>query len=248
MAIEALRAGKHVLCEKPMALNGEEADTMIGEAERSGKIMMIAQVLRFMPEYSELIRLVRSGELGPIRSALFRRRTAAPQWGPWQIDKKLAGGGIFDLLIHDADIVQRLFGVPEGVSSSGYEDMPNGVDTITSQFHYTDVGEVTLTGGWFHRGQYPFSMEYTVVGDDGVVEFSSAGRPPTVYWPDGRQTPLAPEAKDGYQAELEYFLECCQNSALPERCLPAESSLAVKLTSLMVEAREKKGEILKCRF
>jgi predicted dehydrogenase len=248
VAIRALRTGKHVFCEKPMALDGEDADAMIFEAERSGRVLMVAQVLRFFPAYRELSRLARSGALGQVRSALFRRRTAVPSWGPWEMDKQKSGGGIFDLLIHDVDQSLHLFGVPETISSTGYENMTNGVDTISAEFHYPGIGQVTITGGWFHRGEYPFSMEFTVAGDRGVVEYSSAGRPVTVYWADGRRETLQPEERDGYEAEAAYFLDCCRAGSRPAECLPQESSLAVKLTKLMVEAREKKGEKVRCRF
>jgi predicted dehydrogenase len=248
VAIQALRAGKHVLCEKPMALDGDDADAMVVEAERSGRILMVAQVLRFFPAYRELSRLVKSGALGQIRSALFRRRTAVPAWGPWELDKKKSGGGAFDLLIHDVDQSQYLFGVPEAISSTGYEDMMNGVDAISSEFHYSGIGQVTIGGGWFHRGEYPFSMEFTVTADRGVIEYSSAGRPVTVYWADGRKEALKPEEKDGYEAEAAYFLNCCRSGRRPAECPPQESSLAVKLTKLMVEARERKGEKVKCLF
>jgi len=205
-------------------------------------------VLRFFPAYRELSRLVKTGQLGQIRSALFRRRTAVPAWGPWELDKMKSGGGIFDLLIHDVDQSLHLFGVPEAISSAGYEDMAKGIDTISSEFHYPEVGQVTITGGWYHRGEYPFSMEFTVVGDHGVVEYSSAGRPVTVYWSDGRKERLNPEEKDGYQAELEYFLDCCRLGRQPDECPPADSAMAVKLTKLMVNARERKGEKVKCPF
>jgi predicted dehydrogenase len=247
--LEALRAGKHVLCEKPMSLHGVDADAMIAEAERAGRILMVAQVLRFFPAYRELYRLVKSGRLGPIRSALFQRRTAVPAWwDPSEMDKRKSGGAIFDLLIHDVDQSLHLFGVPEAVSSTGHEDMAGGIDTIASEFHYPEIGNVTIAGGWFHRGDYPFSMEFTVVGDEGVIEYNSAGRPPTIYWSDGRREPLTLEDKDGYQAELEYFLDCCQQRHPPVECMPAESSLAVKLTNFMVQARERKGEKLKCPY
>ncbi len=248
LAIQALRAGKHVLCEKPMALNGSDADAMIAEAWRAQRVLMVAQVLRFFPAYHELARLVGSGELGRVRSALFRRRTAVPGWSPWMLDSNKSGGGVFDLLIHDVDQCLHLFGVPEAISSTGHEDMANGIDTISSELHYPKIGQVTVTGGWFHQGEYPFSMEFTVIGDRGVVEFSSAGRPVTVYWSDGRKEALNPEDRDGYQAEIEYFLDCCRQQRRPAACPPEESSLAVKMTKLMVDAREKKGEKIACPF
>ncbi len=248
-AIRALQAGKHVLCEKPMALSGADADAMVAEAERTGRLLMVAQVLRFFPAYCELSRLIRSGRLRKVRSALFRRRSAvAAWWGPSALDKTVTGGAVFDLLIHDVDLVQHLFGVPEKISSTGHEDLAGGIDTIVSEFYYPEVGQVTITGGWFHRGEYPFSMEFTVVGDGGVVEYNSAGRPLTVYWSNGRREPIVLEEKDAYQAELEYFLQCLLQRRAPSQCPPKESSLAVKLTKLMVDARARKGEKVLCRF
>lgn len=246
VAIEALRAGKHVLVEKPMALDGPGADEIIETAARHNRILMVAQVLRFLPAYQRLSELVRSGKLGQVRSALFRRRTAVPAWGPWEFDKAKSGGGIFDLLIHDVDMSLHLFGVPEAVSATGHEDMANGIDTISAEFHYPEIGSVTITGGWHHTGEYPFSMEYTVIADDGVVEFSSDGRPPTVYWKDGTKRALESPETDPYQAEIEYFISRCRDGNPPVLCPPEESSTAVKLTKLMVDARELRGKKVQC--
>lgn len=240
IAIQALRAGKHVLVEKPMALDGAVADTMCEEAARSGRILMAAQVVRFIPAYMELARLVKSGELGTVRWAMFRRRTAVPTWGPWEFDKTKSGGGIFDLLIHDVDMALYLFGSPEAVTASGYEDMPHGIDMITGDLQFPNCS-VTVTGGWHHVGQYPFSMEYTVVADNGVVEFSSAGRPPMLYRADGSKEALAADGPDCYQAEIAYFARCCETGEQPALCAPAESAEAVKVTRRMVEAREKRN-------
>src|SRR4029453_15552505 len=80
VAVAALRAGKHVLVEKPMALDGASADRMIAEAARAERVLMTAQVLRFWPDYTRLRDAVRSGQHGPLRFAVFRRRCAAPGW------------------------------------------------------------------------------------------------------------------------------------------------------------------------
>jgi predicted dehydrogenase len=246
VAMQALKAGKHVLLEKPMALDGEAADAIAATAEESGKTFMVAQVLRFAGAYEALIDLVTQRKLGEVRSALFRRRTAVPEWGPWEFDKAKSGGGVYDLLIHDVDMSLLLFGAPDAISATGYEDLSGGVDMISSEFHYSDVGSVTITGGWHHRGAYPFSMEYTVVGERGVVEFSSAGRPPAVYWADGTHETLDAGEKDPYLAEIEYFAACCINGDQPVRCPPADSARAVKAARLMVDAREQAGERVPC--
>ncbi len=247
-ALAALRAGKHVLVEKPMALTGALADEMIAEAKRAGKILMGAQVLRFLPAYRALAASLASGEFGRVHAALFRRRCAAPAWSKWLHDAALSGGGVFDLLIHDVDLCVKLFGVPQAVSATGFEDTPNGVDAITAVFHYRDFPSVIVTGGWHHRKSYPFSMEYTVVTDGGTFEYSSSANQANLYLASGEPGLLPLSEQDGFEAELAYFVDCCQSGRKPDLCPAEESAAAVKLTLLMLEARSKNGEKLPCRI
>lgn len=246
VAIEALKHGKHVLVEKPMALDAKEARAMIDAAKAAGKILMSAQVLRFFNTYLPLIDAVQSGKLGRVHHALFRRRCAAPGWSAWLSNKTLSGGGVFDLLIHDIDMMLVCFGKPDSVSAWGHEDLEKGVDMITAQFHYPGLGPVTVTGGWHHPKAYPFSMEYTVVGEGGAIDYSSENRPPKWYAPDGAATEIELSPVDGYQAEIEYFVECCRAGKQPDRCSPESSALAVELARLADFARAKQGEPVPC--
>ena len=243
----ALRAGKHVLVEKPMALDFETAIQLVVLAKEQGKILMAAQVLRFFPMYRQMADLLRSGTLGRVRAATFRRRCSAPSWAAWLQDKSVSGGGVFDLLIHDVDMALHLFGTPTAVSATGCEALADHVDTINAQLYYEGLDSVTVAGGW-HHGTFPFSMEYTIVADGGTVEYSSAsGSDPQVYRPGQEAETLSPPAPvDGYQEEIRYFVECCATGTEPVYCSPAESAQAVKVTRLMSEARKKNGE--KCRL
>ena len=243
----ALRAGKHVLVEKPMALDFETAIQLVVLAKEQGKILMAAQVLRFFPMYRQMADLLRSGTLGRVRAATFRRRCSAPSWAAWLQDKAVSGGGVFDLLIHDVDMALHLFGTPTAVSATGCEALADHVDTINAQLYYEGLDSVTVAGGW-HHGTFPFSMEYTIVADGGTVEYSSAsGSDPQVYRPGQDAETLSPPATvDGYQEEIRYFVECCATGTEPVYCSPAESAQAVKVTRLMSEARKKNGE--KCRL
>ena len=244
--VAALEAGKHVLVEKPMALDEHETQRMLRAADGAGSILMVAHALRFFPEYEPLLRIVRDAELGPLRAAVFRRRCAAPGWGDWFGDPARSGGGVLDLLIHDVDLALHLFGVPEAVSADGYVNLSQGLDLITGTLHYADGAAVTIAGGWHHFGGYPFSMEYTVSFEDGTVEYSSAGRPPTLHRAGVEPESLVPPQRDGYQTEIEYFLECVAAARRPERCPPEESAAAVRLTRLLEQARQRKGEPIPC--
>ena len=242
VAIEALRAGKHVLVEKPMALDGDAAQAMLDAAKASGKLLMVGQVLRFLPAYREMAAEVRSGSVGPVRSALFRRRCAAPSWSKWLGDRSVSGGGVFDLLIHDIDFALHMFGMPEAVSATGYEDLPGGIDTLNATLLYRDRPDVVITGGWHHRKTYPFSMEYTVVADGGTFEYSSLrGGGVTLYGADGESRELALSDEDLFAAEVRYFAECAASGRKPDRCPPEESAAAVRLALLLLKARESGG-------
>ena len=248
VALAALRAGKHVLVEKPMALDGAGADEMLAEARKSGRVLMTGQVLRFIGAYRKTAERVKCGALGKVRSALFRRRCAAPAWSKWLADPAKSGGGVFDLLIHDVDFCVHLLGAPAAVSATGYEDLARGVDLISAEFHYPAVPSVAITGGWHHPRSYPFSMEFTVVADGGTLDYSSDGRPLALYGADGEKQLLDSAAEDWFTEELKYFVECAAHGRKPELCPPEESALAVRLARLMVASREKNGENIACRF
>jgi predicted dehydrogenase len=248
VALAALEAGKHVLVEKPMGLDGNECDRMIEAAAKAGRILMSAQVLRFAPAYRPLLDGVAAGRFGPVRQAIFRRRCAAPAWSLWLGDRAQSGGGVFDLLIHDFDIALACFGRPEAVSAWGVEELSRGLDLLTAQLHYPGIASVTVTGGWHHPKSYPFSMEYTVSGDSGTLEYSSAGREPKFYGADGSEHAEPLDEIDGYQAEIEYFAACCRDNRQPERCTPESSAQAVRVARLAEQARAGKGEPVPCRF
>ena len=246
-AIAALRAGKHVLVEKPMALDEKQSSEMLRAAEQAGRVLMCGQVLRFWPDYMALFDALKESRLGPVRSGLFRRRCAAPAWSKWMGNPSKSGGGVFDLLIHDVDFCLYLWGPPRAVTAVGHEDLENGIDFITARLEYGNIPAVEITGGWHHRKSYPFSMEYTVQGDAGTLEYASWGRPPVFYHADGVTETLKLPEKDGFQGELEYFIQCCRENRKPEMCPPEQSAAAVSLLRLMLESRKRKGERIEWR-
>jgi predicted dehydrogenase len=242
VTIDALRAGKHVLVEKPMALDASSARAMAAEAERQKRILMTAQVLRFWPAYVALREAVRGNQFGFVRHARFERRSAVPGWGPWLQDPALSGGGAFDLLIHDVDMCLHLFGPPSAVAAVRSEEL------LDAQLYYPGM-VAHISGGWQNAGAFPFRMEYTVTFEDATAEYSSAGRPATLY--GAKETvPLEPAvadaAGDAYAAEIAYFANCCYTGLAPELCPPLESADAVALALLLLHASQRNGEKIEC--
>jgi predicted dehydrogenase len=125
VSIAALKAGLHVLCEKPMAMNAREARAMLAAAEKAGRKLMINLSYRFTPHSQALKRVVDSGALGDVYygRTVWHRRRGLPKFGGWFGQKKLSGGGpIIDLGVHRLDLAMWLMGNPRPatVSASTY--------------------------------------------------------------------------------------------------------------------------------
>lgn len=141
-SILALNAGKHVLCEKPMAMNVEEAMEMQSAAQKSGKLLMIGFVRRFGKDCQTVTNLMNADILGEIyyAKAMNLRRNGNP--GGWFSDKKRSGGGpLIDLGVHSIDLVRYLMGKPKAVSVFGATFLKLGArSNIRTSKAYTSAG------------------------------------------------------------------------------------------------------------
>ena len=121
MSIDSLLAGKHVLVEKPLALNARQGAKMVEAAERSGKKLTMAVQRRFAPDSQSLKKLIEAGELGEIYHARagYVRRMGVPGKESFWVKKKSGGGPLIDLGVHILDLTWWLMGCPQPVSASG---------------------------------------------------------------------------------------------------------------------------------
>ncbi len=200
---------------------------------------MIAQVLRFWPEYEFLRDFVKSQSYGPIRSATFVRQAGLPDWSAWLTDDALSGGAVLDLLVHDIDQILMLFGMPDRVAAKRIGDG----DTLAATFIYPGNTEVRLQGGWFAPGT-PFSMSFQVRAERASLDLRAEGL--MLSGENGKQQAVQLPAHDPYEAEIEYFVECCRNGARPERCLPEDSARSVQLALLLKQSRAEGGAQVRC--
>ncbi len=238
VAIAALTAGKHVLCEKPMALTVAECDRMLATADEQKRVLMIGHVLRFWPEYEILGEFVSSGHHGAILSARFVRSCGLPDWSSWLPVEARSGGAVIDLLVHDVDQALKLFGMPERVAAT---QLPYA-DAITATLNYDHGLNVQIEGGWLLPGA-PFSMGFQVKSEHALLELAPDG----LFLNDetGRHQIQSPR-RDAYETEVAYFVDCCRSGNKPEVCPPQQSAEAVKLALLLKESRRSGGEPIKC--
>jgi predicted dehydrogenase len=106
ITVAALEAGKHVMCEKPMAINTEEAQKMVDAAKRTGKKLTIGYQNRFRPDSMYLKKCIEAGDLGDIyyARALAIRRRAVPTWGVFLDAEQQGGGPLIDIGTHALDL------------------------------------------------------------------------------------------------------------------------------------------------
>lgn len=147
IAIAALNAGKHVLVEKPIAVDVAAAERMLAAAEKAGRLLMVAQVLPFFPEFQFVHQAISQKTYGELQAAHFRRVISAPKWGEMEDFRKLGGWGI-DLHIHDNHFISLLCGTPSAVFSRGL--LQDGlVNHVHTQYVFDDspVAVTAVSGG-----------------------------------------------------------------------------------------------------
>jgi UDP-N-acetylglucosamine 3-dehydrogenase len=208
-AVMAASKGKHVLCEKPFALTAQAADNMIGAAEKAGVRLMIAQVLRFWPEYVEIKKRLDRGDVGEIQMAYASRLAQHPTWSDWFKDPAKSGGGLFDLHLHDIDILRHYFGPVKSAYAVGYKSPTGCYNHVSSSLVFKNGARAVAEGAFQMSEGYPFTMTMRIVGTKGTLEFvlsagfnlENVGGATTrlMYFTEGRQPELVQvEPGDGY--------------------------------------------------
>src|SRR6185436_12676736 len=135
LAIAALQAGKHVICEKPLARSSKAAREIAAVAAQSKGVFMPAMCMRFWPGWAWLEDVIDQRTYGKVLSASFRRVAEPPAWGQKNFfNGGESGGGLFDLHIHDTDFVQFCFGRPKAVYSTGYHKFSGAIDHVVTQY------------------------------------------------------------------------------------------------------------------
>ncbi|HTE19121.1 MAG TPA: Gfo/Idh/MocA family oxidoreductase [Armatimonadota bacterium] len=239
----ALAGGKHVLVEKPIALSVEDADAMIAAAERAGKLLMVAQVLRFWPEFAAIKELIDGGELGAVRGAHFKRIIARPDWSGdnWFSDPAKTGGAVVDLHIHDTDFVQYLFGKPAAVWSTGSVSDNGQVDYLVTEYQYpgqnlcvsAQSGAIAMKGLEFEHG-------FDVYFERGMLKHNSSTTPKLeLYREDGSKEELTPTIPDAFVEQLRTAVGGVASGELPAAI--AARSGRDSLATVLAEAESVKS-------
>jgi predicted dehydrogenase len=242
-AVEALKAGCHVLCEKPMALTLAEADQMMETARRADRLLMIAQCLRFWPEYQFLHRCVRDGTFGQLLSLNMYRVGGRPtwSWNDWFLDSSLSGGTIRDLHIHDVDFANYLLGLPSQIHATARKSEATGYyDIIHACYNYHVGPQVHLHAGW-SVAQFPFSAGYEAWFERTFIRFSHTTELTLEVFDNpmmDQGRPAEYEKGDPNYNVVAYFLNSVEKDEPPAECLPESTRDSLELVDKEIAAVE----------
>jgi predicted dehydrogenase len=234
LAVAALKAGKHCVCEKPLARTARQARQIAAAAHNAKGFCLPAMCVRFWPQWAWLAEAVRGGQYGKVLDANFRRVGSMPPG--WFADGRLSGGAILDLHLHDTDFVKFAFGKPEAVQSFGRVGKTGCIDQLVTHYMYGDGGPVvTAEGSWAMSAGFPFRMDYTVNFERATAEYVMLREQPLVIYQDGQATPHACEGADGYHNELAYMARCVATGEAPSIITAADAAESIEIVE--AEAR-----------
>ena len=245
--LAAARAGKAVVCEKPLARHLSDAKEMVKACEAAGVPLFVGHVVRFFPQYVAAKKALDRGDLGEpgvirlVRAGVFPRATP----DTWYNSFEQGGGVVMDLSIHDLDFARWCFGSVErvfarGLTFTGKSMLDHAL--VALRFENGALGHVE--GSWASPPS-TFRTALEIAGSEGVVEWDATDPAPLQASlkvtdeaeqkvPQSADNPLAP-ADDPYRQELEHFLHVLEHGG-PFRVTPQDALAALKLSLATIEA------------
>ncbi|MBK0332918.1 Gfo/Idh/MocA family oxidoreductase [Brachybacterium sp. MASK1Z-5] len=170
---QALDAGRDVVCEKPLALRAQDARDLVEHAERAGRLLFPAHVVRFFPQYAAAKQAIERGAIGTPAVLRFERTGAMPRQ-PWFADESRSGGIVMDQMIHDLDQAIWMAGP---VTSVFAQQNRRGEDGSLRTAHVAlthEGGAISHCRGLWGAPGTVFRYTFSLAGDGGRLEYDSA--------------------------------------------------------------------------
>ncbi|GAA2300697.1 Gfo/Idh/MocA family oxidoreductase [Streptomyces kunmingensis] len=244
LVLDAIAAGKHVVCEKPLALSVDEAQEMVDAAEAAGVLLFPAHVVRYFPAYAALAQSVVAGRIGVPAVLRFTRSGCYPVWAPWFSDPALSGGILMDQMIHDLDFARLLAGEVVRVHAQVRGRQEPGAtagDVATGTAVLTHAsGAVSHVLGVWGLPDLPFRTTYRVAGSGGILEHDSTAHTGFRVLAQGARAagegiPGSPMTESPYLTELRDFAAAVTGGAVP-RVLARDGVEAVRIAAAAAES------------
>ncbi|TWD75349.1 myo-inositol 2-dehydrogenase/D-chiro-inositol 1-dehydrogenase [Kribbella amoyensis] len=177
LTLAAIKAGRDVICEKPLTLTAADSHELFEAAAAAGVRIYPAHVVRFFPAYSAAYAAVRGGRIGEVAVARFFRQASSPAGAGWYRDVARSGGVIMDLMVHDLDQARWICGEVTSVYAVQSPPTVDGISPVNVAAHVTLThasGAIShLRATWGATGTQ-FKSGFSIAGSTGVLEYSSA--------------------------------------------------------------------------
>ncbi|NQX70440.1 Gfo/Idh/MocA family oxidoreductase [Paenibacillus alba] len=209
--IKAAKAGKHVICEKPIALHLEDAEEMIRCCEENGVRLFVGHVVRFFPDYVNMKRSLDEGKIGKACVAHASRIGSHPgDTKAWFKDFDQSGGVIVDLMIHDLDFLRWTLG--EVTTVYGLNHCNDQLDYALVTLQFASGAVANVEANWGFPG--PFQTKAEIAGNAGIVIANSLNssslkiqKAPSASAASAFVTiPESPGFQSPYELELQHFI------------------------------------------
>jgi predicted dehydrogenase len=251
LVIAALAAGKHVICETPLALAIDDAEAMIAAACTAKRLLFVGLLMRSAADYVYLRDQVHSGGYGKLRSiALWRLgsylRPGAPDGKPHYGDPST------ELMTFDFDVLNWLLGPAESLAAVATTIEAERSGEITALLHYSDGASAVVTGSGIVPKEFPFTVGFRALLEGAVLEHQ------TVFHGDSPESrlvlhaagevaaPLRIRRQNPYECELRHCLDCIRNGTASE-LLGAEHAVAALRLSLATQRALREGSTQRLR-
>lgn len=218
--IRAAQAGKHVICEKPIALNLEDAAEMISVCEQNGVRLFVGHVVRFFPEYVQIKNKIAQGAIGRVGVAHLKRIGGNPAIRrPWFGDDSKSGGVVPDLMVHDLDFLRWALG--EVCSVYGVRKREGDVDHALATLIFESGAVANVEAYWGYPG--PFMTAAEIAGSGGIIRSDSSksvslhirkSAPADAAGPFV-DVPQSPGYNSPYEMQIRHYIECIQQNREP---------------------------------
>lgn len=248
MVMKAAAAGKHIICEKPLARTVEQAEVMLAACERAGVKLLVGHVVRFFPQYAQAKTIVDRGEIGRVAIVRLTRASFRPKraYDNWFLENEKSGGMMLDLMLHDFDYARWVAGDVKSVFaknvSSRWPDAPG--DYGLAILRHVNGALSNIEGGWCYPPPM-FRTAFEIAGDRGLIEHPAGSSDPlTVHLGKSQNTdtpdiavPASPLAEDPYVTEIKHFYDVIANDAVP-RVTAADGLAALKIAFAAIESAQ----------
>ncbi len=248
MVLQAAAAGKHVICEKPLARTVAQGQEMIAACKRAGVKLLVGHVIRFFPEYVLAKKTVDSGRIGRPAVIRLERHVFQPRKADdnWFVDFEKSGGMMMDLMIHDFDYARWIAGDVTSVYAKSIlsQDPRAPVDHGLAILTHKGGAISHVEGSW----AYPpptFQTAFDIACERGLLVHDSGATAPITVYAHGQAEsagdvplPASPLAESPYTTEIKAFYNAIAND-VPAPVTAADGLAAVQIALAAIESAQR---------